>query len=299
VNITLTGATGFLGNRLIARLLKDGHQLHALGRKRSVSLPASVGFSAWDAMAGPPPPESVAEADAVIHLAGEPVAQRWNETVKRRIMDSRRLGTKHLVEALADAARKPAVLISASATGFYGDRGEEILVESSDPGMGFLAQACIEWERQALSAAPLGIRVVRVRIGIVLGKEGGALAQMLTPFKLGVGGRLGSGKQWMSWIHVDDLIELFVFALSHNNLNSAVNGVSPSAVRNVDFTAALSRAVHRPALFAVPKIALSLRFGEMAEFMLESQRVLPKAAEDAEFSFRYPHIDAALANLLA
>jgi uncharacterized protein (TIGR01777 family) len=298
VNVTLTGASGFLGNRLIGRLLKAGHRVHVLGRKRSNSLPSSVSFSAWDALIAPPPTESLADADAVIHLVGEPVAQRWNASVKWRIMESRRLGTKHLVQALAHTARKPSVLVSASATGYYGDRGEETLIESSDPGMGFLPEVCIEWERNALSAVPLGIRVVTVRIGLVLGKEGGALAQMLTPFKLGVGGRLGSGQQWMSWIHVDDLIDLFLFAMEHGGIGGAVNGVSTAPVRNADFTASLAKAVNRPAIFPVPLFGLKMMFGEMAEIVLSSQRVLPKAAQDAGFEFQYRDLDGALADVL-
>ena len=167
--------------------------MHVLGRLRNQDLPAEVGFSAWDAMAGPPPLASLEQADAVIHLAGEPAAQRWNETVKRRIMDSRRLGTKHLVQALSHLPAQAKVLVSASASGYYGDRGDETLVEGSDPGAGFLSQVCIEWERQARGAEAQGIRVAMIRIGLVLGKDGGALKQMLPPFRMGVAGRLGSG----------------------------------------------------------------------------------------------------------
>ena len=298
MNITLTGASGFLGNRLIARLLQDGHTLHVLGRKRSASLPVAVGFTEWDAVKEPAPKASLADADAVFHLAGEPVAQRWSDEVKRRIMDSRKLGTRNLVRGLADSARKPAVLVSASATGYYGDRGDETLVEDSDPGSGFLPEVCIEWEKQSLNAEVLGIRVATVRIGLVLGKEGGALAQMLPPFKLGLGGRLGSGRQWMPWIHVDDLIELFVFAMMRDGVAGAVNGVSPTPVRNADFTAALASALHRPAIFPVPRFALKVLFGEMAEVVLGSQKVLPKAAEGAGFGFHYRDVQVALAALL-
>ena len=298
MNITLTGASGFLGNRLIARLLQDGHTLYALGRKRSASLPATVRFTEWDALEGPAPKASLSDADAVIHLAGEPVAQRWNEKVKQRIMDSRKLGTRNLVRGLADAARRPAVLVSASATGYYGDRGDEILAEDSDPGSGFLPEVCVEWEKQALNAETMGIRVATVRIGLVLGKEGGALAQMLPPFKMGVGGRLGSGQQWMSWIHVDDLIELFVFAMMRDGVAGAVNGVSPAPVRNADFTAALASVLRRPAIFPVPRFALKVLFGEMADILLSGQRVLPKAAEGAGFRFQYRELSGALAALL-
>jgi uncharacterized protein (TIGR01777 family) len=298
VNVTVTGASGFLGKRLIRRLLQDGHGVHVLGRSRKQDLPAEAGFSAWDAMRGPPPLESLERADAVIHLAGEPAAQRWTDTVKRRIMDSRRLGTKHLVQALSHLPAKPKVLVSASASGYYGDRGEETLVESSDPGMGFLAEVCIEWEKQALGAEKLGIRVVIMRIGVVLGNDGGALARMLPPFRMGVGGTLGSGQQWMSWIHVDDLISLSLFAIERNGVSGAVNGVAPEAVRNTKFTRELASAVHRPAILPVPGFALKLLFGEMSEILLASQRIVPKVAEDAGFMFGHPELRGALRNLL-
>ncbi len=259
---------------------------------------AAIQFSAWDAMTGPPPVESLEGTDAVIHLAGEPVAQRWNETVKRRIMDSRRLGTKHLVQGLAHLERKPKVLVSASASGYYGDRGEEMLVESSEPGMGFLADVCIQWEKQAQDAGSLGIRVAAIRIGLVLGKGGGALGQMLPPFRMGVGGRLGPGQQWMPWIHVDDLISLFLFAMNRDQVSGPVNGASPEPVRNVQFTEELARAVHRPALFSVPRFGLKMLFGEMAEIILGSQRMLPQAAESAGFDFRHVKVGESLRDLV-
>ncbi|MEO8126197.1 MAG: TIGR01777 family oxidoreductase [Bryobacteraceae bacterium] len=299
MNITLTGASGFLGTRLIRRLLRDGHTLHVLGRSRSPSLPPAVWFTEWDAVKQPAPKASLSDADAVIHLAGEPVAQRWNSEVKQRILDSRKIGTRNLVRGLADAAQRAPVLVSASASGYYGDRGDETLVEDSGPGRGFLPEVCLEWEQQALNAETMGIRVATVRIGIVLGKEGGALAQMLPAFKMGAGGRLGSGRQWMSWIHADDLIELFIFAIMRDNVAGAVNGVSPNPVRNADFTAALARVLHRPAIFAVPRLALKVLFGEMGGIVLGSQKILPKAAEGAGFRFRYPEITEALTNLLA
>jgi hypothetical protein len=297
VKVIVTGASGFLGSRLVERLLHEGHHVHVLGRARKRGLPAEVGFSVWDAMTGPPAVESIEGADAVIHLAGEPVAQRWSETVKRRIMDSRRLGTKHLVQGLSHAGRKPKVLVSASASGYYGDRGDETLTESSEPGSGFLPDVCIQWEKQALAASRLSIRVAMVRSGIVLGKGGGALARMLPPFRMGVGGKLGSGQQWMSWVHVDDLISLFVFAMERDGVIGAMNGVSPGAVRNSEFTRELAAAVHRPAVFPAPQFALKLMFGEMAEIILDSQRILPKAAEEAGFRFAYPELRGALREL--
>jgi uncharacterized protein (TIGR01777 family) len=213
-------------------------------------------------------------------------------------MDSRRLGTKHLVEALSHLPVKPKVLVSASASGYYGDRGEETLVESSYPGMGFLPDVCIEWEKQAWGAAKLGIRAVMIRIGMVLGEDGGALARMLPPFRMGVGGRLGSGQQWMSWIHVDDLVSLFLFAIEQSGVSGAVNGVAPEPVRNAEFTRELAAAVHSSANLPVPGFALKLLFGEMAEILLASQRIVPKAAQDAGFRFGHPELREALLNLL-
>jgi uncharacterized protein len=297
MNVTVTGASGFLGTRLLDRLLRDGHSLHILGRKRKQGLPAAVKFSSWDAMHAEAPLESLAGADAVIHLAGEPVAQRWNADVKRRIRESRSTGTRHLVRAIGKLSRRPRVLISASASGYYGDRGEEVLTESSPAGHDFLAEICKEWEREARTAEIFGVRVAIVRIGLVLGKDGGALKQMLTPFRLGVGGRLGSGRQWMPWIHIDDLIEMFVFALDRT-VSGPLNGAAPQPVRNAQFTAALARTIHRPAIFPVPRFALKLMFGEMAEIVFASQRMFPKVAEAAGFQFKFVALEAALADLL-
>jgi uncharacterized protein len=297
MNVTVTGASGFLGTRLLNRLLRDGHSLHILGRKRKQGLPAAVKFSSWDAIHAEAPLESLAGADAVIHLAGEPVAQRWNADVKRRIRESRSTGTRHLVRAIGKLSRRPRVLISASASGYYGDRGEEVLTESSPAGHDFLAEICKEWEREARTAEIFGVRVAIVRIGLVLGKDGGALKQMLTPFHLGVGGRLGSGRQWMPWIHIDDLIEMFVFALDRT-VSGPLNGAAPQPVRNAQFTAALARTIHRPAIFPVPRFALKLMFGEMAEIVFASQRMFPKVAEAAGFQFKFVELEAALADLL-
>jgi uncharacterized protein (TIGR01777 family) len=192
-------------------------------------------------------------------------------------------------------ARKPAVLISSSATGYYGSRGDEVLAESSAPGSDFLSEVCVAWEKEAQAAEALGVRVVRVRTGIVLDARGGALARMLPPFKMGVGGKLGNGKHWMSWIHLDDLVALFQFALA-NPVSGAFNGVAPNPVTNADFTKALAGAVHRPAIFPMPGFALKVMFGEMGDILLGSQRVMPKAAESAGFRFRFPEVAGALAD---
>lgn len=297
MNITITGASGFLGTRLLDRLLLDGHSLHALGRKQNPEFGVEVKFSPWDAMKEDPPLESLTGADAVIHLAGEPVAQRWNADVKRRIRESRSGGTRNLVRTIGKLDRRPRVLVSASASGYYGDRGEDVLTESSASGSDFLAEVCREWERDARAAEAFGVRVVMVRTGLALGKEGGALKQILTPFRLGLGGRLGSGKQWMPWIHIDDLIELFIFALE-NRVSGPLNGSAPRPVRNAEFTTALARTIHRPAIFTVPRFALNQIYGEMAQIVFASQRMVPQAAEAAGFGFRFGELTAALADLL-
>jgi len=297
MNVTLTGATGFVGSHLVAKLLAGGHQVHVLGRRRSPKLPASVSFSEWNA-ASEPPPDSVAGADAVIHLAGEPVAQRWTSQAKARIRDSRVEGTRLLVNALSGQPRRPAVFVCASAIGIYGSRGDEALTETSAPGQGFLAQVVTDWESVAQAAEPLSIRVVSVRFGIVLG-QGGALAKMLPAFRLGIGGRIGSGRQWMSWIHIADAVDLILLALSNSTLKGPVNTTSPQPVTNLEFTRVLAAALHRPAIFPVPEAALKLLFGEMASMLLGSQRVLPKAAEAAGFRFRYAELRPALEEILA
>jgi len=279
-------------------LAKDGHSLTALSRHAGTNLPPGVRLALWDAAKGVPPTDGLRDADAVIHLAGAPVAQRWNARVKGDIRDSRVTGTRNLVRTLSELSRKPQVLICASATGYYGSRGDEVLTESSMPGSDFLAQVCVEWEKEAQAAEALGIRVVRVRTGIVLDARGGALKRMLPPFKMGVGGKLGSGKHWMAWIHLDDLAGLFQFALV-NPVSGAFNGVAPNPVTNADFTRALAATVHRPAIFPMPGFALRLMFGEMGDMLLASQRVAPKAAQTAGFKFRFAELAPALADVVA
>lgn len=297
MNITLSGASGLIGRRLLKVLAKDGHSLTALSRHAGTNLPPGVRLALWDAAKGVPPTDGLREADAVIHLAGAPVAQRWSAHVKRDIRESRVTGTRNLVQTLSELGRKPQVFICASATGYYGSRGDEVLTESSAPGDDFLAQVCVDWEKEAQAAEALGIRVVRVRTGIVLDARGGALKRMLPPFKMGVGGKLGNGKHWMSWIHLDDLASLFQFALA-KPVSGALNGVAPNPVTNADFTGALAGAVHRPAIFPMPGFALRLVFGEMGGILLASQRVTPKAAQSAGFNFRFPDLAPALADVV-
>jgi hypothetical protein len=274
MNVAITGASGFVGRRLTERLRKLGHTTKAISLRSA------------------PRPEDLAGCDAVVHLAGEPVAQRWTAAARRNILESREEGTRRLVAALRH--HPPNVLVSASAVGYYGSRGDEILTEQSPPASDFLGQVAQAWEREALEAEKLGVRVVRLRIGMVLGAGGGALARMLLPFRLGVGGRIGNGRQWMSWIHIDDLCDLAAFVLPESTLRGAMNATSPHPVTNREFTRALAHAVHRPALIPVPAFALKLLFGEMAEVILASQRAIPQAAQRAGFEYRYPDIAGAL-----
>lgn len=297
MKITISGASGLVGRRLLKVLAKDGHTLTALSRHAGANLPPGVRLAVWDPVKGEPPAEAVREADAVIHLAGTPVAQRWTAHVKRDIRESRVAGTRNLVQALAKLARKPDVLICASAIGYYGSRGDEVLTESSAPGRDYLSEVCVDWEKEAQAAETLGMRVARIRIGIVLDARGGALPRMLPPFRMGAGGKLGSGRHWMSWIHLDDLAALFQCALTAP-VSGALNGVAPNPVINADFTRALAAAVHRPAVFPAPAFALRLLFGEMSGILLASQRVAPQAAQAAGFPFRFPALPAALEDIL-
>lgn len=297
MQVTITGASGFIGRRLVNQLEAAGHSVHNLGRAPRAGMSPAAQFSVWEPEKGPPPPAALA-ADAVIHLAGEPVSQRWTPEVKRRIRDSRVIGTQQLVAALRQAEKRPQVLVVASAVGYYGDRGNDVLTESSKPGDTFLARICVEWENAALAAQSLGIRVVPIRIGIVLGQGGGALEKMLPLFKAGVGGRLGTGAQWMPWIHIDDLVALFLRAAVDSSWKGPVNGAAPNPVTNADFTAALGRTLHRPALFPVPEFAVKILYGEMAQILFHSQRVIPQAPLSAGFEFRHPELFGALKAIL-
>jgi uncharacterized protein (TIGR01777 family) len=262
----ISGGTGFIGRRIVDRLLKSRHYVGVWSRQPGKERRAAVASFSWDPLLGEPPAESLNTMDAVIHLAGEPVAQRWNAEVKRRIQDSRVLGTRALVDAISRVRHKPRVLVCASAIGYYGDRGDEVLTESSRPGSGFLADVCRGWEAEASRAADFGLRVITLRIGFVLGKNGGALAQMVPVFRGFMGGRLGSGKQWMPWIHVSDVAEMFVYAVE-NDIAGVWNASSPNPVTNADFTREMGKALHRPAVFPVPPFALKLAFGELGQRM--------------------------------
>ncbi len=294
----VTGGTGLLGRELLTRL-PDAAVLTRDPARATVTLGGREALG-WDPAAGPPAVDALAGAEVVFHLAGEPVANgRWTADRKLRIRESRVTGTRNLVAGLAAMKERPRVLVSASAVGYYGDRGDEVLDESSGPGGDFLAEVCGAWEREARAAEALGVRVVTVRIGLALAPGGGALSRMLTPFQLGAGGRLGNGRQWMSWAHIDDVVGILHHASQRDDLRGPVNAVSPRPVTNAEFTRALARAVHRPAFLPVPETALRLALGSMSEMVLGSQRVLPRVAERGGYSFRYPGLADALAAILA
>jgi uncharacterized protein (TIGR01777 family) len=277
MKLAITGASGFVGRRLSEVAQARGHQVIALKRPTA--------DRPWD----------LEGVDGVIHLAGEPVAEgRWTKAKMARIRDSRVFGTRAIVAAIARAT--PRVLVSASAVGFYGDRGNEELTEDSPPGNDFLADVCKEWEAEALKSP---VRTVLIRAGIVLGPGGGALARMLTPFKLGLGGRLGSGRQWMSWIHRDDLVDLFLLAIERESLAGPLLGTAPRPVTNADFTKALGRALGRWTLLPMARWQMELIFGKVAEALCGSQKCRPRRAIESGFSFRHPDLDPALRQILA
>lgn len=296
MRVLVTGATGLIGQQICEELRQEGHETVILSRRPSgVKTGPGITAYAWDPEQGNPPAEAWDGVDAVIHLAGEPVAgARWTNDQKRRIRDSRVTGTKNLVDGMKGLASRPRVLVSASAVGFYGDRGEEDLDERSSPGNGFLSDVCREWEDEALKAEQAGIRVGLVRIGVVLSREGGALEKMLLPFKLGLGGQLGDGRQWFPWIHVDDIVGIFKHALVNENVRGPINGVSPGIVSNAEFTKQFAGALNRSVFFPVPAFALRMMMGEMAIVVLSSQKVVPKVALDTGYDFKFPQLGEAL-----
>lgn len=293
MRILVTGATGFVGKPLVARIAEPtilSRDVH----KAKAEAPQARVFR-WRPEEEEPPAEAFEGVEAVIHLAGDPVAEgRWNTEKKRRIRESRVMGTRNLVAALARLEERPRTLVSASAIGYYGSRGDELLEDNAISGRDFLAEVCLAWEHEAYEAEKLGIRVACPRIGLVLGPRGGALAKILSIFKLGLGGRLGSGRQWMSWIHVDDMVGLLLAAASDERWRGAFNAVSPQPVTNAEFTKVLARVVHRPAVLPAPEFGLRLALGEFASILLASQRCVPTQARNWGYSFAYPEIEAAL-----
>jgi uncharacterized protein (TIGR01777 family) len=301
MRVLVSGSTGFLGTALLPALTAAGHHVVRLVRPgtRGASA-AAVDERPWDPARGVLDPAHLEGLDAVVHLAGENVAAGWwTVAQKQRIRASRVDSTALLAETLARIERPPAVFVAASAIGYYGDRGPEVLTETSAPGAGFLAEVCRAWEAAAAPAARRGIRVVHPRFGIILGPDGGPLARMLGPFRLGLGGRLGSGEQWMSWVAREDAVGAILHALATAPVAGPVNVVAPAPVTNREFTAALARAVRRPSWMPVPAAALRLLLGEMArEMLLVSQRVRPETLLASGYAFRRPTLDVALAAAL-
>lgn len=295
--ILVSGMSGPIGSALLPSLKADGAQVTRLMRNGSTHSAGEAGI-AWEP-AQPLSVDAVSGFDAVIHLAGESIVGRWNEEKKKKIRDSRVIGTRNLAQALSQAKAKPKVFICCSAIGYYGDRGDEVLKESSTPGTGFLADVCREWEEATRSAANLGIRTVQIRTGVVLSPKGGALGKMLTPFKMGVGGRIGDGRQWMSWIDVEDLVGAVLHILKTDSLHGPINMVGPAPVTNVEFARTLASALSRPAIFPLPAFAVKVAFGEMGEsILLASQRVEPAQLDASGYSFRFKTLRESLANVL-
>ncbi len=293
MRVLVTGATGLIGSHLVPALQREGHQVVRLGRR-----PEAADFL-WDPLRGTLDARALEGVEAVVHLAGENIGQRWTAQRRERIWRSRVEGARLLAEAIVAAPSPPRVFVSASAVGYYGDRGQEPLDESSGPGTGFLADLCRAWEEAAQGATRAGTRVVNTRFGVVLSGRGGALARLLPLFRLGLGATLGSGRQFMSWVALDDAVAGLLFALSRDDLSGPVNVSAPNPVTNAEFTRTLARVLGRPAFLRVPAFALRLAMGRMAdEALLMGQRVLPAKLQAAGFQFRYPELEAALRHVL-
>jgi uncharacterized protein (TIGR01777 family) len=306
MRIFITGGTGLVGRRLVRRLQERGDQPLILTRRAAAArelFGAKAELVEGDPMRAGDWMNAIGDCDAVIHLAGENIfSHRWNTSFKKQLRDSRILSTQNIVEALRRKPRRadgrPKTLVNASAIGFYGPRGDEELDEDSSPGSDFLAQLCIEWEQAARAAESSGVRVAMIRVGVVLDKEGGALAKLLTPFKLGAGGPVGSGRQWMSWIHHADLVGLFLLALDHADARGPINGTAPNPLTNRDFGTTLGRVLHRPSFVWTPGLALRALVGEAAMLVTTGQRVLPQRALSLGYAFQYPTLEAALRQIL-
>jgi uncharacterized protein (TIGR01777 family) len=305
MRVTVTGASGLIGRALVTELRDEhGAEVTVLSRNPSrTQTPDGVQAMHWDPMSEPAPRAALSGADAVVHLAGENVAQRWSKQAKRAILESRVTGTRNLLAGLeaidrSEIGQRPRTLISGSAVGYYGPHGEEPLDEDSPPGNDFLAETCVAWEAEAQKAAALGMRVVLVRTGVVLDRDGGALKRMLPPFQIGVGGPVAGGAQYMSWIHREDLVGMICAALQDERWLGPVNGTAPEPVTNREFSHALGHALHRPSLLPVPGIALNLLYGEMAEIVTTGARVMPAKPLVLGYDFRHPELGEALRSAL-
>jgi len=297
MRILITGASGLIGSAAAHSFTSGGHEVIGLGR----SGPPGPGKAVWDPEKGEIDKAALEGLDVVVNLAGENIAAaRWTEEQKARILNSRVNGTRLISEALAGLAKPPKVLVAASAAGFYGNRGDESLDESSSAGSNFLAQVCIPWEKATETAVQAEIRVVNLRIGVVLAADGGALAKMITPFKFGLGGRIGSGRQYMSWIEISDVVGAINHAVATESLRGPVNAVAPNPVTNAEFTATLGKILSRPTFFTMPAFAAHMAFGEMGdELLLGSTRAYPKRLLESGYKFRFSDLEPALAHILA
>jgi uncharacterized protein (TIGR01777 family) len=300
VNFVVSGGTGFIGRSLADELVRRGHGVTILTRQKNLSrAETGVSYVVWPPEAGPELVRAVGEADAVVNLAGESIAaQRWSPLRKEAILQSRTRSTRLLIQAMGKAKKRPECLLSASAIGFYGNRGNETLDEKSLMGLGFLAETCRRWEEEAREAEKLGVRTVLLRIGLVLGPGGGALGKMLGPFRLGLGGPIGSGEQWMSWIHVADLVRLVEWIAAQKSVSGPVNATAPRPVPMKEFARSLGKALRRPAFLPVPPFVLKLALGEMADMLITGQKVFPKKAIDAGFVFNFSDLKEALADIV-
>lgn len=301
MKILITGATGFIGTRLCAHLSQAGHTLTALSRDGAAAqrkVPHLQEAFSWDPLTALPPAEAFTNVEAVIHLAAESIAGRWTDAKKRAIRDSRVLGTRHLVDRLMQLTSRPRILIAASAIGYYGDRGEEMLTEEASPGADFIGTLCQEWEREAAKAQDVGMRVVRLRTGLVLGPDGGALQAMLPIFKLGFGGPLGSGRQWWSWVHCDDAVGIIMHTLEKSDVSGPMNVTAPQSVRQREFAQMLGRILRRPAFMPAPMFALKLVLGELSSELLASRLAISRRAQEMGYRFRFAELEPALRNIL-
>ena len=293
MRLTVTGASGRIGTHLVERLRGRGDEVTILSRNSDRGV-------RWDPEAEHAPADALRGRDAVVHLAGEDVAQRWSEKTKKRIASSREIGTRNLVATLAALGdtERPGVLVSGSASGYYGPHGDEEVDETAAAGDDFLARVCVAWEREAQEAQQAGIRVVRVRTGIVLDKDGGALAKMLPPFRMGVGGPVAGGAQWMPWIHVEDEVGILLAAIDGEGWSGPVNASAPTPVTNKEFSKSLGRALHRPAVAPVPALAIKALYGEMAQIVTTGVRMVPRRATELGYAFAHPELDEALRSAL-
>jgi uncharacterized protein (TIGR01777 family) len=300
VRVAVTGATGLVGTRIVNALLARGDEVTVLSRDplRAREALGDVEAHAWGVLDGPAPAAALSGRDGVIHLAGESIAQRWTDATRRRIRDTREIGTRNLVEGLRAADPRPGVLASASGVDYYGTTGDQPLTEDAPAGDGFLAAVCAAWEREAEAASELGIRVVRIRTAVVLAAGGGALGKMLPFFRLGIGGPVAGGRQYLPWIHADDIAAVYLAALDDDRWTGPINAAAPDPPTNRDFSRALGRALHRPAIAPIPALAVRVLYGDMAEIVTEGHRIVPARLEALGHQLRHTDLDAALRDAL-